>query len=173
MAQWVKNPTQSPWRCSLDPWPCSVGYGSRVALRCSVGCRRGLDPVLLWLWCRLAAAASIWPLTQEYPYAAHLAVKRKKSYWQNKFWIWDGIELVMLSVFCMFVIILYSRCLISYWKMLTDDLWEKNNWRKPKNSHSVVIFQNSGFHNADSSKIQVTELFLKLYFFSSMQTVMS
>ena len=28
------------------------------------------DPVLLWLWCRPAAAAPIWPLAWELPYAA-------------------------------------------------------------------------------------------------------
>ena len=35
-----------------------------------VGCRRGLAPALLWLWCRLAAAALIRPLAWEPPYAA-------------------------------------------------------------------------------------------------------
>ena len=30
---------------------------------CGVGCRRGSDPALLWLWCRLVATAPIGPLT--------------------------------------------------------------------------------------------------------------
>ena len=34
------------------------------------------DLVLLWLWCRLAAAAPIQPLAQELPYAAGVALKR-------------------------------------------------------------------------------------------------
>ena len=37
------------------------------------------DPVLLWLWCRLAAAALILPLAWELPYAAGAALKRKKK----------------------------------------------------------------------------------------------
>ena len=38
----------------------------------------GLDPLLLWLWCRWAAAAQIEPLAQEFPYAAGVAIKMKK-----------------------------------------------------------------------------------------------
>jgi len=34
--------------------------------------------VLLWLWCRLVAAAPIPSLAQESPYAVGLAIKRKK-----------------------------------------------------------------------------------------------
>ena len=34
---------------------------------------------MLWLWCRLAAAALIGPLAWELPYAAGLALKKKKS----------------------------------------------------------------------------------------------
>ena len=37
-----------------------------------------LDPVLLWLWWRLAVAAPILPLALESPYAAYAALKRKK-----------------------------------------------------------------------------------------------
>ena len=38
-----------------------------------------LDPELLWLWCRPAAAAPIGPLTWEPPYAAGVALKKDKS----------------------------------------------------------------------------------------------
>ena len=41
------------------------------------GCRRGLDPVLLWLWCRLAVAAPIQPPAWEFPYAIGMALKKK------------------------------------------------------------------------------------------------
>ena len=37
------------------------------------------DLALLWLWCRLAAAAPIRPLAWELPYAAPSAIKRKKK----------------------------------------------------------------------------------------------
>ena len=50
-----------------------------TALSCRVGCRCGWDPALLWLWCRLAATAPIWPLAWEPPYAMGLALKRKKK----------------------------------------------------------------------------------------------
>ena len=39
--------------------------------------RHGLDPALLWLWHRLAAAAPIQPLAWELPYVAGVALKRK------------------------------------------------------------------------------------------------
>ena len=35
------------------------------------------DPVLPWLWRKLAAAALIQPLVQEHPYTTGTAVKRK------------------------------------------------------------------------------------------------
>ena len=42
------------------------------------------DPVLLWLWCRLAAAAPIRPLAWELPYAVGVALKRKNKNKNNK-----------------------------------------------------------------------------------------
>ena len=50
---------------------------------CSVGRRGGLDPTLLWLWYRLAAAALIRPLAWEPPYAMSAALKSKETK-QNK-----------------------------------------------------------------------------------------
>ena len=44
-----------------------------------VGCRHGLDPVLLWLGCRLAATAPICPLAWEPPYAVGAAIKNQKK----------------------------------------------------------------------------------------------
>ena len=42
-----------------------------------IGHRCSSDPVLLWLWLRLAAMAPIWPLDWELPYAATLKKKKK------------------------------------------------------------------------------------------------
>ena len=42
------------------------------------------DPVLLWLWWRLAAAAPIRPLAWELPYAVGVALKRKNKNKNNK-----------------------------------------------------------------------------------------
>ena len=48
-------------------------------MSCGVGCRCGLDPVLLGLWCRPAATAPIGPLAWKPPYAAGTALKREKD----------------------------------------------------------------------------------------------
>ena len=42
-------------------------------MSCGVGCRRGSDPALLWLWRRPVATAPIQPLAWEPPYAAGAA----------------------------------------------------------------------------------------------------
>ena len=60
LTQWVKDPAL----------PC-MSY--------SVGHRHGSDPVLLWLWCRLAAAAPTGPLAWEPPYVTGVALKNKKK----------------------------------------------------------------------------------------------
>ena len=54
LTQWVKYPTL----------PC-----------CVIGCKCNLDPLLLWLWRRPAAAALIRSLAWERPYAADVAIK--------------------------------------------------------------------------------------------------
>ena len=43
-------------------------------MSCGVGCRHGLDPVLLCLWCRLAVVVPVQPLAWELPYTAHAAL---------------------------------------------------------------------------------------------------
>ena len=48
-------------------------------MSCGVGRRRGLDLALLWLWCRLAATATVGPLAWEPPCAARVALKRQKT----------------------------------------------------------------------------------------------
>ena len=63
----------------MDPWPRSVERGASVAVSCGVGRRRSSDPRLLWLWCRLAAAAQIRSLAWELPYAAVKKEKRKRK----------------------------------------------------------------------------------------------
>ena len=48
-------------------------------MSCGVGCRHSSDPVLLWLWCKLAATAQIGPLVWEPPYAVGAALEKKKK----------------------------------------------------------------------------------------------
>jgi len=52
-------------------------------MSCGVGRRCGLDPQLLWLWCRLEATALIRPLAWEPPCATDVALKRQPP--QKKF----------------------------------------------------------------------------------------
>ena len=60
LVQWVKDP-------------------AGIAMSCGVGCRRGLDLALLWLWRRLAAIALTGPLSWEPPYAMGMTLKTKKE----------------------------------------------------------------------------------------------
>ena len=48
-------------------------------MSCVVGHRRGSDPMLLWLWHRLAAVVPIGPLAWETPYAAGAAQEIAKK----------------------------------------------------------------------------------------------
>ena len=59
MAQWLMNLTRNHEVVGLIYGLGSVGLGSGVAMSCGVGCRRGSDLALLWLWCRLAATTPI------------------------------------------------------------------------------------------------------------------
>ena len=52
MVQWVNNPTSIHEDACLIPGPTQWATGSGIAVSFGVGCRCGLDPVLLWLWCR-------------------------------------------------------------------------------------------------------------------------
>ena len=70
MAQWLTNPTRNHEVAGLVP---------ALAVSCGVGRRHGSDPVLLWLWCRLAAAALIQPLAWELPYARGSALKNTEK----------------------------------------------------------------------------------------------
>ena len=47
-AQWKRIRLVS-MGCGFDPWPCSVGQGSGIAMNCGIGHRHGLDPAFLWL----------------------------------------------------------------------------------------------------------------------------
>ena len=48
-------------------------------MSCGVGRRHGLDPVLLWLWCKPADTAPIRPVAWEPPYALGVALKKKEK----------------------------------------------------------------------------------------------
>ena len=48
-------------------------------MSCGAGQRCGLDPALLWLWCRPAATAPVQPLAREIPYETGMALKKSKK----------------------------------------------------------------------------------------------
>ena len=59
-------------------------------MSCGVGCRRGSDPALLWLWRRPVATAPIQPLAWEPIHAAGAAQEiatttKKKKNLKNRF----------------------------------------------------------------------------------------
>ena len=68
VAQWVTNLT----RIHEDE-----GSIPGLTVSCGIGHRCRLDLVLLWLWCRPAAAAPIRPLAWELPYATGSSLESK------------------------------------------------------------------------------------------------
>ena len=69
-------------------------------MSCGVGCRRGSDPTLLCLWCRLAATVLIQPLAWEPPCAARAAQeiakiqkKKEKKKKKEKYLMPTGVRL--------------------------------------------------------------------------------
>ena len=69
VAQQVTNPTSIHEDVGSIPGLTQWVKGSGAGHRC------GSDPVFLWLWHRLAAAAPIPPLAWEFPYASGSALK--------------------------------------------------------------------------------------------------
>ena len=82
MAQWGLIQLVS-MRARVRSLASLSGLGSDIAMSCGVGRGRGLDPVLLWLWCKPAAISPIQPLAWKLLYVMDTALKRQK---REKFW---------------------------------------------------------------------------------------
>ena len=83
-------------------------------MSCDIGCRRGSDLVLLWLWCRLEAAALIRSLKWEPPYAAGIAIKRKmkKKKKKKEFQTQSVLTTCLLNIFLNFFFFFF--CLFAF-----------------------------------------------------------
>ena len=93
--------------------------------------------MLLWVWCRLAATAPIWPLTWELPYAVDVALKKK----QNK----KNTKLILKKSFTGGSFLWCNGLSIQHYWLLWQswflpwhkfDLWPRNFhmlWMRPKN----------------------------------------
>ena len=79
MVQWLTNPTRNHEVAGSVPALAQWVKDPSVAVSCGVGCRRGSDPALLWLWCRPVATAPIQPLAWEPPYAVGTALEKAKN----------------------------------------------------------------------------------------------
>ena len=73
-----------------------------LLLSCGIGFRCSLDLVLLWLWHRPAAVASIRPLAWEHPYASGTAIKKNKT---NYICVYIYIYIYIYNMCCMCVYI--------------------------------------------------------------------
>ena len=77
MDQWLTNLTRNHEVVGSIPGLAQWVEDLALSMSCGVGHRCGSDLVLLWLWCRPAAAALIPPLAWEPPYAVGATLKRQ------------------------------------------------------------------------------------------------
>ena len=85
-----------------------------------LGHQCGSDPVLLWPWSRLAAAAPIQPITWEPPYATGAALKRpKKKFFSLKYFLGYTYN-EKVSIIYLWLELIWASCVLS-----CSNIWGK------------------------------------------------
>ena len=69
---------------------------------CGVGCRRGSDPTLLWLWRSLVATAPIQPPAWEPPYAEGAALEKAGGGGGGGTTQWELLSNFRLTEMCLY-----------------------------------------------------------------------
>ena len=119
-------------------------------MSCGVCHRCGSDPVLLWLWHSLAAAAPIQPLAWEFPYAVGAALKtnkqkKRKKNPQKPGSVFSGSAKSRYSVWVVTIIPphllnLYFCAWLSSWQMATGTLYPFSGKRiSPPHRPSIIL----------------------------------
>ena len=85
-----------------------MGQGSGVTVRCGVGRRCDLDPVLLWPWCRPAAIAPIGPLAWEPLYVKGATYKK---------------SIVIIIIACLYEVINMRTVFLSLFLYLSSQMF--------------------------------------------------